>query len=117
MDEHPIIITLKTDGTAAVVYHPTQQADVADQLTEALGRTVEDRRGGYVYPARPVRLAAFKALRRIFGSAGAVADWTRRWGGDWIVIRADNGKQLPGVFHSHAKAVEAEVAYILEERI
>jgi len=117
MEEHPIIITLRSDGTTAVVFHPTHQADVAEELTDALGSVSEDERGGYVYPVRPLKRWAFKALRKTFGSSGSVAEWTRHWRGHWIVIRADNGVRLPGVFPSHQAAVEAEVAYILEECI
>lgn len=113
----PILVTLKHDGTSAVIFHPDTQVGLADAIATTLGKTVESRRGGHVLPQGHTKRAAFRIVRRLFGSGGWMADWTRTWRGPWIVIRADNGNRLPGSFPTHAKAVQAEVAMIQQEMI
>ncbi len=116
MTQHPIIITLKTDGAVGVVYHPDKQAALVETLTAGIGTTTEQARGGHVLPQQTLKRQAFRALRRLFGGAGAVADWTRSWAGPWVVVICKTGREL-GPLPSYDAAVEAEVAYIQAEVI
>jgi len=109
---HNLTIKLTPDGTATAVYHPTA---VPDAITQGIGSVVADARGGYCLPASPLKRAAFVVLRALFGGKGRIAAWTREWRGNWIVKVAATGQVLPGRFHSHAEAVKAEVAWLLQE--
>lgn len=110
--DHPLMIQIAPDGTTTLVFHPDKQAAEA-RAFDALGTVSAEQRGGHVYPKSAVKRAAFKALRRVFGGKGAVADWTRRWSGPWIVRIVATGDVLPGTFRTHADAVDAEVRWIL----
>jgi len=112
---HPIVIKIsKVGGNALLVYHPND--DAVDRLADALGETVSDKRGAYVYPLKPAKRALFKALRCWFGSKGKIADWTRRWRCWWVVVLPGEFVRLPIAYTSHAAAVQAEVAWILQHK-
>ena len=117
MDNHPIIVTLKNDGTTSIIYHPATQVGIADRLSDCLGEISGDHRGGHCYPAWWVARVAFQAMRRLFGNTGIVAEWTRHWDCPWVVVRADNGEPLPGMYRSHGAAVNAEVVFMLREKV
>lgn len=116
MTTHPIVIQISKRGRdALVVYHPND--DSADKLAAALGTTVSDQRGAYVYPVNRIKRALFKALRGWFGGKGIVADWTRRWRGPWAVVLPGEFVRLPGDFLTHDAAVQAEVVWILQHKV
>ena len=99
------------DGILNLVYHP--QDERAQAVIRLLGQVLTDERAGYVWPKHPVKRAAFRLLRRVFGDAGRVAAWTRRWRGPWVVVAAKTGRQIGTIYFSHALAVESEVRWSL----
>ena len=103
--EHPIRVVVR-GRTVGVVHHPSQAIQARH------GRVVADQRGGHVLPARPVKRAAFRLLRGLFGYRGRVAEWTRGWSGDWMVFMT-TGERL-GPFGSHAEGVAAEVDHVVQ---
>ena len=60
---------------------------------------------------------AFKFLRRIFGEAGRVADWTRTWAGPWRCVILATGQSA--VFESREEAIcwEIEVLTALPDDV
>ena len=110
---HNPVIKISPSGETVVIYHPNDEH--ATDFSTGLGAVTEDARGGRVLPRQALRRLAFQTLRRIFGGRGRVAAWTRHWRGPWIVQRADTGETLPGIYESHEAAVEAEVAWLMEE--
>jgi len=117
MTSHPLVVKISKSGAdPLVVYHPDKQVADADGLTAALGATVSDQRGAYVYPLHKGKRGCFKALRRWFGGKGRVADWTRSWRGPWAVVLPGEFVRLPGTFTTHDAAVQAEVVWILEKK-
>lgn len=112
MTHHPLIVQIRPTGKTTLVFHPDKQAAEA-ALFDRLGAIIQERRGGHVYPARRAPRLAFRALRRLFGGRGRIADWTRSWRCRWIVVDAVTHRRLPGTFASHAAAVDAEVKWIL----
>lgn len=44
---------------------------------------VEQQRASHILPVNPVKRAAFRLLRLMFGERGKVAAWTRTWRGPW----------------------------------
>jgi len=109
---HNMVFRFDDDGNIEAIYHPNDTA--ARQALGELGRVVSDQRAGYVWPKSKVLRSLFKGLRKLFGRKGRVADWTRGWRCAWIVVDAETMEQLPGVYDSHDKAVEAEVSWSLD---
>lgn len=108
---HDLAFAVDADGVVAFVFHPND--DQAIKTMEAIGAEVGER-AGYVWPAPVVLRFTFRALRAVFGGRGRIADWTRHWHCQWVVVIAETGKQLPGTFKSHDDGVEAEVAWSLK---
>ena len=108
---HDLVFAVKDDGRLVTAYHPNDHRARAAIAT--LGTPLSDRRVGHVWPRRRLVRWAFRVLRRIFGGDGWVAEWTRNWGGEWIVVLAGSGKRLPGVYASHDAAVTAEIEWSL----
>jgi hypothetical protein len=107
---HDLVIRIDTEGNVTLIKHPSQAVD-----TSIFGTQTARARGGYVYPQRKALRVAFKVLRRVFGSSGRVANFTRGWRCTWYVEDARTGKALDGTYTTHAQAVEAEIAYIMKE--
>lgn len=114
---HPLVVNIAANGEASLVYHPAKQSEEAEEIGGELGLKIEDRRGGHVWPKRPVKRFAFKALRKVFGSKGRVSDWTRSWRGPWVVCVPSTKQYLDGTYRTHDEAVDAEVAYILSDLV
>lgn len=113
---HPIVAKISPSGSTTLVYHPdTQQAEAA-AFSAALGTVKAEQRGAYVLPLPRGKRRVFQVLRRVFGGAGWIAAWTRRWRGPWVVVLPGAHVRLPGEFATHAEAVQAEVAWILEHK-
>ena len=103
----------KRTGDMEIVYHPSIEPAIVG-IARGL-KIKEARRGAHVYPKNKALRFAFKALRRIYGNAGAVAAWTRRWPGKWELV-APKGQTFDkdfGTFESHDAAVEAEVEALI----
>jgi hypothetical protein len=108
---HDMTFRIEADGSLTAVYHPNDDAAIA--AIQGLGTVISDQRVGHVWPVGQLKRLAFRALRRVFGGRGYVAEWTRNWGGRWVVVLIESGEKLPGTFASHDAAVEAEVAWSL----
>ena len=105
MNNHPIVVNIKEDGDALVISHPNHNIDAAQ-----LGTVTGAGPGAHVYPQVRVKRWAFKVLRRVFGRAGRVADWTRTWPGPWVLVDPENGLVFPDtVRDTHGQAVALEV--------
>ena len=109
--EHPLRITLRKDGTTAIVSHPAYHKAIVRGLSEALGEVTKRDRAGHVYPSSFVLECGFRALRKLFSDSGRIAEWTRGWDCDWKVVLMD-GTRLRGMFETRRDAIRAEVAYI-----
>lgn len=107
---HDLAFTVE-DGKIRFIYHPNDL--VSRQAIETMSRVLEDKRAGYVWPRGAAKRLAFRLIRAVFGSRGEISDWTRRWGGSWVVIDAETMEQLPGIYPSHDDGVEAEVVWSL----
>lgn len=110
---HPLLIQIPKNSATLIVYHPDRHAPRVPKLADALGQTVKDERGAYVYPLSPLKRHAFKMLRHWFGGAGRVAAWTRKWPGPWVVQLPGAYLRLPGAYRTHTAAVMAEVQWLL----
>ncbi|MGN6556204.1 MAG: hypothetical protein ACTHLW_21040 [Verrucomicrobiota bacterium] len=69
---------------------------------EQLGM-VKRTRASHIWPAHPVKRAAFRILRRLFGESGRVATWLRQWRGPWEVRFVDPlaPRRIGAVVFSH----------------
>ena len=106
---HPVVISVKPDGTARAVFHP----NAAPTELWAHGQVLANQAGALVAPANPQLRRAFLWLRRTFGRRGRVAAWTRRWRCAWIVLLPGGHCRLPGVFADRGAAIDAEIAWLL----
>jgi hypothetical protein len=109
-----IVFDLDPDGEGVLrlVYHPdSERARAAIRL---LGQVLSDTRVGFVWPEKRVERAAFRVLRKVFGSKGRVTDWTRRWRGRWIIVDARHTeRQIGGTYPNYDSAVENEIRWSL----
>jgi hypothetical protein len=107
-------LVVDDDGTVAYVDFGAVERDVILGLVSE-ATTVHRERASHVLPVDPVERAAFRALRRVFGDEGPVADWTRTWQGFWEVdLRPIGGPVLPTWYYSHSDGVEAERGWLAE---
>jgi len=111
---HSTQIVIQEDGSVLAVFHPNQESEVSP--LETFGTIKEERRGGHVWPMNPVKRMSFKLLRKVFGGAGHVADWTRTWRGPWSVWDAVTLEQVAVEQATHEDAVAAEIEWIVEEK-
>lgn len=54
-----------------------------------------------IIPVNPVKRAAFRLLRWMFGEEGRVPDWTRTWAGPWegrILLGPARGRRIRGLY-------------------
>ena len=72
------------------------------------------KRISHVLPANPLKRAAFRILRFLFGDKGRIADWTRRWKGPWIVVI--NGIEI-GTFNNRQEAISYERELVIRRRL
>jgi hypothetical protein len=112
---HDAELTFDDEGNLVVVYHPNDTE--VQQIVNEFATITADRRVGHVWPAGAPKRLAFRLLRKVFGSKGALADWTRTWRGAWIVVLVDTGEALPATYPSHDAAVEVEVAWSLAQEV
>lgn len=76
------------------------------------GRCVT-RRASHVEPDGFLARLAFHGLRRAFGEAGEVANWTRSWGTLWRVNMSPvGGPVLAGRWVVRQQALDAEVFWL-----
>ena len=67
-------VILRKDGTIEWLHPPPFPLAV---------RQVSRQRFSEILPVNPVKRAAFRVLRRLFGETGRVAAWTRSWAVLW----------------------------------
>jgi hypothetical protein len=67
------------------------------------------KRVSFILPANPIKRFFFKLVRSVCDDESPLADWTRNWKGDWIVVI--DGK-IKGKFKDREKAIEFEKAYL-----
>ena len=70
------------------------------------------RRASHVVPAHPVKRLLFRILRRSVGDTNPLAEWSRRWRGDWQVDLSPSGGPLLGPFPNRRQAIEREIAWL-----
>ena len=102
-----LIISATPQGTLVFLSSPEFQSLM--QKGQA-----EKTRASHVEPLGPVRRLAFRALRRIFGGEGRVAEWTRRWRCRWCVDLAPSGGPVLTPFDSRDAAIAAEIDWLDE---
>lgn len=66
---------------------------------------VDKQRVSHVLPASFVKRVLFVVLRLLVGEQGRVANWTRQWSGDWLVVI---DRHHYGPFTSRAQAINFE---------
>lgn len=89
------ILFFNPDGTVKHVLNDAMPLDGIGAVTK--------RRASHVWPVHPVKRAAFRALRSLFGERGRVAVWCRQWRGPWEVRFIDplNHRRIGAVVFSH----------------
>lgn len=105
------MIVVVSDGSVSIIANHDTQASAVQSLSAALGSVQRVRRGGHVVPADRIRRSVFRLLRRLLGSGGRVAAWTRTWPGPWLVKMASG--DVLGPFADRDVAVEAEIEHLL----
>lgn len=108
--EHPIVIVFKKGSGVDVVFHPTQR-EVVDSMNLDIS---QDSPGFLIVPKSKVLRMGFRFVRLLFGRAGRMADWTRKWTCSWVAIDC-NTRQVLGEFASHKLAVDFEIVSLLRE--
>ena len=100
----PITFFIENNGSVVFLKSPrTAGFDLGPSIT---------KRASHVYPARLSLRLAFKALRRLFGDTGRVAEATRGWKTLWMAdMRPTGGPILPGRWADRHEAINAEIAY------
>lgn len=98
-------IVVNEDGTI--------QQIVTDEMVAFEGEATT-RRASNVMPLAPVKRAAFKMLRTVFGEKGRVSDWTRRWKGPHIAVMVDG--PVLGPYPSRQGALDAELRWLLDNK-
>lgn len=85
--------------------------DLKQVLPEELVKEAKKnrKRVSYIYPANPVKRFFFKLIRKLVDDESTIAEWTRNWKGDWIVV-IDN--KVKGKFSTRKKAIEFEKEYL-----
>lgn len=94
-----VVIRFKSDGTFETIGVPFVPHTV-----------ISTRRISHILPVNPVKRAAFRLLRRLFGDAGKVSAWTRNWAGPWEVIMIGNGERFTHPSRAVCLAWEHEAA-------
>jgi hypothetical protein len=80
---------------------------------------VERKRVSYIYPQNFILRAVFKALRKLFGDNGRIAEWTRNWKCRWQVEILDENKSEKKIFKGfkdRKTAIEFEKNYIINQK-
>lgn len=95
------------DGTVRAVYD--------DSLPLAAIGTVTKHRASHVLPCHPIKRAAFRVLRAVFGERGKVADYCRGWKGPWEV-RFTETPHLVSFTHKSRRVCIAFEVRTLNER-
>jgi hypothetical protein len=85
--------------------------DIKDLLSEEERKKAKKnrKRVSYILPANPIKRVFFKAIRSLCDDESPLADWTRSWKCDWIVV-IDG--EVKGKFKDRQKAIEFEKEYL-----
>jgi hypothetical protein len=103
-------ITVDSDGQVRAIWSD----DLAWLRVEGDCRK---RRASHVVPSVFLLRLAFRVLRGLLGDQGRCAAWTRRWRCSWLVdLRPSGGGWMPGTFADRDEAIEAELAWLHNER-
>ncbi len=71
-----------------------------------------EKRVSHILPENFILRLFFKILRKIFGDEGFIANWTRKWKCNWIIIL--NKQKIGGVFKDRKLAIEFEKKFVIE---
>ena len=104
-----MIVIVRPDGSVTAIAHATTDG----RRLASLGDVRRVRRGGHVVPAAWWRRAAFRLIRRTFAESSPVAEWTRRWPGEWLTDLRVSGGPVLGPFETRAEAIRAEEEHML----
>jgi hypothetical protein len=80
---------------------------------------VERKRVSYIYPQNFILRAVFKALRKLLGDDGKIANWTRNWKCKWQVEILDENKSEKKIFKGfkdRKTAIKFEKDYIINQK-
>jgi len=108
MPEHNIVFEIRPDGDMLIIKHPNTEFDTGN-----IGEGHGWHTGGHVWPQGKALRLAFKVLRFVFGRKGIVAEWTRTWGGPWVLVDPVLNVTIPEEYETHADACDAEVRFVL----
>ena len=97
------------DENGDLITFAEELKEIAPEIYQEVKHT--KKRVSHILPANKLKRMIFKTLRRIFGEEGKVADWTRKWKGEWIVV-IDN--EVKGKFKNRQEAIEFEKKYLFE---
>jgi hypothetical protein len=70
------------------------------------------RRASHVMPVNPIKRILFRILRRSVRDTCPLAEWSRRWRGDWQVDLSPSGGPPLGPFASRRQAIDQEVEWL-----
>ncbi len=79
--------------------------DLKEIFNEEDFSTTNKKRFSYIYPKNILLRAIFKFIRKIFSDESKLANWTRSWKCEWIVLI---NKKVYGPFKTRKKAIEFE---------
>ena len=98
------IITLTNNGTV----------EWFDELPISMDcDVIHIRRASHIVPLNPIKRAAFRLLRLVFGDQSNVASWTRSWRGPWLVRIVGSQRQF--IHQSRRVCVEWERGVLNED--
>ena len=69
-------------------------------------------RASHVEPVNPFERILFRILRNVLGETGKVAEWTRKWRGQWLADMGPSGGPVLGPFPRRATAIEHEMEWL-----
>lgn len=104
---HTREVFIRKDGNMRIVFHPNQRKSISKFVVMDV---TADQPGYRVEPARLLPRIAFLILRRLFGRAGKVAQWTRTWR-CWWQLKNQDGSPIREfrLTRSHNQAVAWEI--------
>ena len=81
--------------THTITLHPAGTVEfIGDDPLRLPLENIRSRRLSNIWPLDPVKRAAFRLLRLLFGDEGRVAAWTRRWHGPWEATIIDSKRSF-----------------------
>lgn len=105
-------IRITPDGNIEMIEYKELGGAIA-----SLGTVTNRRRATHIVPTDYALRIAFKLLRKVFGSTGRIATWTRGWKVQWTVDLRPSGGTVVEPFDDRQEAIAYEVSWLEENNV